>query len=64
MYAVCAKGACPNVNIGEEARMLATRIREHQYYTRSQHPELSGIAAHVINEGHRPLGAEDRRAGV
>ena len=39
-------------NIGETARTAATRIREHQYHTRSQHPELSGIAAHVINEGH------------
>ena len=51
VYAVGCK-TCPNVYIGETARTAATRIREHQYHTRSQHPELSGIAAHVINEGH------------
>ena len=51
VYAVGCK-TFPNVYIGETASTAATRIREHQYHTRSLHPELSGIAAHVINEGH------------
>ena len=51
VYAVGCK-TYPNVYIGETARTAATRIREHQHHTHSQHPELSGKATHVINEGH------------
>ena len=43
---------CPDVYVGETLRTAATRIREHKYHANSGHPELSGIAAHVINEGH------------
>jgi hypothetical protein len=44
---------CGQVYIGQTGRSIETRVKEHLRHTRLEQPDISAVAEHSINLGHR-----------
>jgi hypothetical protein len=44
---------CASVYIGQTGRSVDIRLKEHQLHIRLEHPDMSAVAEHRIDQGHR-----------